>query len=273
VAGGFALCLALAPGVASAEDDPALPPPPEGVTDLLEEVPGVGQGAEDPEGEDPEGGGSEAEELPLETPEPPPFAIPPELVAAFQQFADQAGISEECVTGVTEALELIGNGIAGLPAELQEIATDLVAALQESAGAMDPAPLQDFLTGLIPAPDPEDPTAPPALPIGEDIAAGLQQLAETLASEACRPALPTPPTSAPPTQNPPQTPPAAYTPPQTPAAPAPQAPAAPTVYPGYAPTGAEAADPAPSPVAMGLALAVLAGGAAWTGRRWGASRH
>jgi MYXO-CTERM domain-containing protein len=105
------------------------------------------------------------------------------------------------------------------------------------------------------------------LPIGGDIAAGLQQLADTLQSEACQPATP-----APPAQNP-QTPPASYQPPQTPAPPAAQPPVEQAVYPGYAPTGAEEVDEGPSPAAIGLALAVLAGGAVWTRRRWRAAHH
>jgi hypothetical protein len=266
VAGGFALCLALAPGTAWAEDEPTSPAPPEAVAELPE-------GEQEPAGQEPESqeaeGQAAAEEQPSE--EPPVFELPPEVVAALQEFAAQAGFSEECVTGVTESLELIVNGVAGLPAELQQLVTDLGAAVQESIEAEDPAPLEEFLSGLAPAPPEEGSEEPPAVPIGGDIAAGLQQLADTLASEACQPA---PPAEEPeqPAANP-QQPPASYQPPQGPAAPAPQPPAQAVVYPGYAPTGAQEVEDGPSPAAIGLALAVLAGGAAWTGRRWRAARH
>jgi hypothetical protein len=252
VAGGFALALALAPGTAWAEDEPPTPTPPESVTDLVEGEQGSEQAA--------------AEEQPSEeAPEPPPFELPPEVVAALQQFADQAGISEECVTGVTESLELIGNGIAGLPAELEQLATDLGAAIQESIDTQSPTPVEDFLAGLAPE---EGSEGPPAPPVGGDITAGLQQLADTLASEACQPA----PPAEEPTENP-QQPPASYQPPQAPVAPAPQAPVQPAVYPGYAPTGADEVEDGPSPAAIGLVLAALAGGVVWTGRRRGAARH
>ena len=134
----------------------------------------------------------------------------------------------------------------------------------------DPTALEDFLSGLAPAPPEEGSEEPPPLPIGGDIAAGLQQLADTLESEACQPA---PPAEQPPTQNPPQQPPASYQPPPAPAAPAPQPPVQQVTYPGYAPTGAPEVEDGPSPAAIGLALAVLAGGAVWTGRRWRAARH
>ena len=195
MAGGFALCVVLVPGTALAEDEPA-PAPPDAVTDVLEGE----QGSEQPQDVDEQ---AVEEESPTEeTPEePPPFEIPPEVVAALQQFADQAGFSEDCVTGVTESLELIGNGVAGLPAELQELVTDLGAAVQESIEAQDPTALEEFLSGLAPAPPEEGSEEPPALPIGGDIAAGLEQLAETLQSDACQPA---PPAGAP-DANPPQT--------------------------------------------------------------------
>ena len=264
MAGGFALCVVLVPGTALAEDEPA-PAPPEAVTDVLEGE----QGNEQPQDVDEQ---AVEEESPTEeTPEgPPPFEIPPEVVAALHQFAAQAGFSEDCVTGVTESLELIVNGVAGLPAELQQLVTDLGAAVQESFEAQDPAPLEEFLSGLAPAPPEEGSEEPPPLPIGGDIAAGLEQLAETLQSEACQPAPPAP--------EPPAQPPASYQPPQGPAAPAPQAPApqAPVqeaVYPGYAPTGADEVEDGPSSAATAIALAALAGGALWTGRRWGAARH
>jgi hypothetical protein len=251
VAGGFALALALAPGTAWAEDEPPTPTPPESVTDLVEGEQGSEQAA--------------AEEQPSEeAPEPPPFELPPEVVAALQQFADQAGISEECVTGVTESLELIGNGIAGLPAELEQLATDLGAAIQESIDTQSPTPVEDFLAGLAPE---EGSEGPPAPPVGGDITAGLQQLADTLASEACQPA----PPAEEPTENP-QQPPASYQPPPSPPAPQ-QPPVQQAVYPGYAPTGAEDVDDEPSPVAIGMALVVLAGGALWTGRRWRAAHR
>ena len=262
MAGGFALCLALAPGTAWAEDEPATPAPPEAVAELPE-------GEQEPESREAEGQEADgaADEQPTEE-ETPAFELPPEVVAALQEFAAQAGFSEECVTGVTESLELIVNGVAGLPAELQQLVTDLGAAVQESIEAQDPAPVEEFLSGLAPAPPEEGSEEPPAVPIGGGIAAGLQQLAETLA-EACQPA---PPAPEPPAQTP-QQPPAGYQPPQGPAAPAPQPPAQAVVYPGYAPTGAPEVEDGPSPAAIGLALAVLAGGAAWTGRRWRAARH
>ena len=266
MAGGFALCLALAPGTAWAEDDPSTPAPDEAITDVVE----GGQGGEQEVGSQAEDEQAGEEQAADETPEPPAFEIPPEVVAALQQFAAQAGFSEDCVTGVTESLELIVNGVAGLPAELQQLVTDLGAAVQESFEAQDPAPLEEFLSGLAPAPPEEGSEEPPPLPIGGDIAAGLEQLADTLQSEACQPAPPAP--------EPPAQPPASYQPPQGPAAPAPQAPVqqAPVqeaVYPGYAPTGADEVEDGPSSAATAIALAALAGGALWTGRRWGAARH
>ena len=264
MAGGFALCLALAPGTAWAEDEPTSPAPPEVVAELPE-------GEQEPDSQEAEG--QEAEGAAGEQPPEegtPAFELPPEVVAALQEFAAQAGFSEECVTGVTESLELIVNGVAGLPAELQQLVTDLGAAVQESFEAQDPAPLEEFLSGLAPAPPEEGSDEPPAPPIGGDIAAGLQQLADTLASEACRPA---PPAEEPEPAANPQQPPASYQPPQGPPAPAPQPPVQQVTYPGYAPTGAPEVEDGPSPAAIGVALAALAGGAVWTGRRWRAARH
>jgi hypothetical protein len=268
VAGGFALCVALVPGTALAEEDPA-PTPPEVVTDVLEEEQGSEQ-PQDVEVQEAEGEEQEADE----TPAPPPFVIPPELVEALETIATEAGFSEECVTGVTEALELIGNGIAGLPTELQALVTDLTEAVQQSITDQNPAAFEKFLEdhGLALTPPEGGSGEPPALPpppVGEDIATGFEQLIEVLQSDACKPAPPTPP--APPGNNPPSNPPASYQPPQAPVAPAPQAPIQPAVYPGYAPTGAEEVD-GPSPAAIALALAFLAGSLAWSERRWRAAR-
>jgi hypothetical protein len=257
VAGAFAVCLALTPGTAWAEEDPAAPALPAEVTDVLE--------GQQSEGEQPV---EDEEAAADETPEPPAFEIPPEVIAAFEQLAAEAGISEECVNGVAASIEQIGNGIAGLPAELEGLATDLGAAIQESIDTQSPTPIEDFLGGLNPAP--EDPEGPPTPPIGGDITAGLEQLAEVLQSEACQPAPPAPP--APPANNP-QQPPAVHQPPQPPAAPAPQAPVQPAVYPGYAPNGAEQADEGPSPVALGIATAFLAGSGVWASRRWRAAHR
>jgi hypothetical protein len=273
VAGGFALCVALVPGTALADDEPTTPAPLEDVTGVLEE----GAPGGDLSGEDPAAGAEEGEEQsPLEeTPEePPPFEIPPELVEAFETLAAGAGVSEECVTGVTEALEQIGNGIAGLPTELQALVTELTDAVQQSITDQNPAAFQKFLEdhGLALTPPEGGSGEPPALPpppVGEDIATGFEQLIEVLQSDACKPAPPTPP--APPANNPPSNPPASYQPPQAPVAPAPQAPIQPAVYPGYAPTGAEEVD-GPSPAAIALALAFLAGSLAWSERRWRAAR-
>ena len=261
LAGGFALCVALVPGTAWAEDDPSTPPPDEAITDVVE----GGQGGEQEVGSQAEEEQAEEEQAD-EAPEPPPFEIPPEVIAALEEFAEQAGFSEGCVTGVTEALERIGNGIAGLPAELQELATGLAAAVQQSIDDGNGDALQGFLESLAPAPE-EGSEEPPAPPIGGDIATGLQELADALS--ACQPA---PPAEEPPTENPAQQPPASYQPPQAPVAPAPQAPVQPAVYPGYAPTGADEVEDGPSPAAIAIALAALAGGAVWTGRRWGAAR-
>ena len=263
VAGGVVLCLALVPGTAWAEEEPTTPAPPEVVAELP-------VGEQEAEAQQAESQEAEEEQPAGETPEPPAFGLPPELVAALQQFAAQAGFSEECVTGVTASLELIVNGVAGLPAELQQLVTDLGAAVQDSIEAQDPAALEEFLSGLAPAPPEEGSDEPPAPPIGGDIAAGLQQLADTLASEACRPA---PPAEEPEPAANPQQPPASYQPPQGPPAPAPQPPVQEVTYPGYAPTGAPEVEDGPSPAAIGVALAALAGGAVWTGRRGRAARH
>jgi hypothetical protein len=265
VAGGFALCVALVPSTASAEDEPATPAPAEEVAEVL----GGEQGTEQPQDvEDQEGGEEQSAD---ETPEePPPFEIPPEVITALEEFAAQAGFSEECVTGVTEALERIGNGIAGLPAELEELGTGLAAAAQQSLTDGNPDALTAFLEGLAPIPPEEGSEDPPALPIGGDIAAGLQQLAETL-QEECQP---TPPGEQPDPTGPPAQPASGpQPPPQNPPAPAPQQPVQQATYPGYAPTGAEEVEDGPSPAAIAIALAALAGGAVWTGRRWGAERH
>jgi hypothetical protein len=265
VAGGFALCVALVPGTAWAEDDPATPAPAEEVVEVLEGEQGTGQ----PQDVEQQEGGEEqsADETPEE---PPPFEIPPELVEAFEKLAAGAGISEECVTGVTDALERIGNGIAGLPTELQQVGTDVASALEAAAGG-DPGPLEELLTEFAPAPPAGGSDEPPTLPIGADIQAGLTQLAETLESDACKPA---PPSEEPEPTDPPAQPAAGpQPPPQAPLAPAPQQPIQQGTYPGYAPTGAEEVEDGPSPAAIVLALAALAGGAVWTGRRWGAARH
>jgi hypothetical protein len=262
VAGAVAACVVLAPGVAAAEDDPSSPAPPEPVTDLLEDAQGSA-----PEGAEQQAGEQQTAD---ETPEPPPFELPQEIEDGLHQFAEQAGISEECVDGVTESLELIGNGIAGLPGELQQLGEGLADAVQESIETQSPTPVEEFLSGLAPSP-PEEGSEEPPLPIGGDIAAGLQQLADTLQSEACQPA---PPAEHPePEEEQTQEPaPAAHQTPQSPAPPAPQQPVQPVAYPGYAPTGAEP-DDGPSPEAVGVGLALLAGSGAWAGRRWRAAHR
>lgn len=242
---GLAAALVLVPGTAWAEGDPALPG----------EVTGA------PEGDRTAEADATRPTTPTSTAEEPPaFEFPPELVAALEELAAQAGISPACVTGVVDSVELVGTGIVGLPGELQVLVTDLGAAVQEAVDSQDPAPVQEFLERLAPSQEGED----AALSVGEDIAAGLQQLADTLASDACRPAPPAPP------GGPPAGPqPAAAVPP--PAPPAPPAPAQPVVYPGYAPTGADGDDGGLPLGAVGVALTATAAGAVWTGRRWRAA--
>lgn len=251
LAAGLVAAVVLVPGTAWAEDDPALPTD---VAATLDEAGGT------------DGGGDEA--ATTTTPSEPAFEVPPELVAAFGELAAQGGFSEDCVNGVVAALELIGNGLAALPAELEALVTDLVGAVQASIEAQEPGPLEEFLTGLQPS---EEGSDEPPTPIGGDIVAGLELLATTL-SEDCAPAPAAPTTPTPPAggnRDAGHTP--AYTPPHTPHAPAPPA-AQPVVYPGYAPTGAERDAGGLPLAAVGAPLALTAGGAAWTGRRWRAAR-
>ncbi len=263
-AGGLALCIALAPGTAWAEDEAPPPVSEETVTDIVE------GGQEVQEQETPEQQEGAEEQEAEETPEPPAFEFPPEVVAALQEFAAQAGFPEDCVTGVVASLERIGNGIAGLPAELQQLLTDLGTAVQEQLAEPDGTALEEFLSGLVPTPPAEGSEEPPAPPVGGDITAGLQDLAAAL--QACQPA---PPSEGPDNTPTPQQPVGHPQPPQAPA-PAPQAPQAPiqpAAYPGYAPTGAEEAEDGQPLAPIGLALVVLAGGAAWAGGRWRAARR
>jgi hypothetical protein len=240
-AAGLATGLVLVPGSAGADEPSDVP-------------------AESVEGAVDDLGGSDSEAA-AETSEPTPFEVPPQLREAFEQFAEQAGISQECVDEVTAALEQIGRGLTTPPAPPEQVIADLQAALDGLPDGPTPedfAELQEQLEAIL---DPQN----------NDVAEGLHRLGEALQSEECRPATPissTPPASS--SSRPPAA--AAYTTPtHTPpaAAPAPK----PAAYPGYAPTGAESDADAMVPLAAGGTLLLIgAGGAVWARRRWRAAR-
>ncbi|MGY1615247.1 hypothetical protein ACI797_00725 [Geodermatophilus sp. SYSU D00691] len=152
------------------------------------------------------GTGSEDEAPAL--PEPPAELGPEQLAELLAPL----GISEECVTGVYEDFEAIGEALAGGGEDLLNLLTQLVGALQNGGAGLGPEALTE-----------------------NDLATALQDLVTTL-QEQCAPAHGggTPP----PADGGHSAPPAAKPHEQAPAAPvaAPVA-AAPVSYLGYAPTG------------------------------------
>lgn len=193
----------------------------------------------------------------------------PALDEILEELGAALGLSEECVTGVQEALATTAGGLTGLPAELQALLAQFETGLQAALESQDPAALEAFLDEVFGTGDePED--AP--LPLGQKILVGLEELVATL--PACLPAppeggekpTPTTPPAAAPTHEPPAATPAPHTP-----APAAQ----PVAYLGYAPTGAGSAraDDASVPLsALGGGLVLLAAGAAGYGMRGRAVR-
>jgi hypothetical protein len=245
---------------------------------------------------------------PQAVPAPPAFEVPPEIRDAFQQLADAAGLPENCVDGVADAIELIVNGLIALPLELAGLLADLLGLLGEG-GVPLPTELQGLLDQLLgglegeesPAPEtvateeaPEASAGALALPIdglpggqpeeeapegpapGGEEAPELPTLVEGLiafgaALQACAPEAP-----AEEPEPEPQTP-VVATPeqPAPPAPPAAQPVAQPVSYPGYAPTGADAAraDDVSVPLtALGGGLVLVAAGAAGHGMRGRAVR-
>jgi len=192
--------------------------------------------------------------------------VPPELADALDQLAAGLGASPECADGIQASIELIIDGLAEIPAQLQAQLEDLLTQLQEMGadGPPDAASLEELQTAIedalaggatVPtsdgAPDPAD----------SKIVQGLQLLGETL-SQKCMPAPPTAAGNTPPSQTPAATSPQPTQPAQTPAA-------QPVVYPGYAPTGGarleEASATGPLTAAGGTVL--LLGAAAAAGHR------
>jgi hypothetical protein len=253
VAAGMTGALLLLPGTAWAADD-GTPTVPTEITDVTDIT----------------GTTSTSTSSASTTPAPPPFEIPQELEDAFAQFAEQAGISQECVDDVSAALEQIAAALAASdvdPAELE-------AAFQEALAALSVPPTEEQLAALAAALEARL-NPPPSQ--GEQLQAGLESLAAALQSEECRPAPPAAPTSsAAPTGGASHPGGGHTTPPQTPAAtthPAPQAAPQTVTYLGYAPTGAERESSALVPVAALGSLALVAGAGALGYRRWRAPRR
>jgi hypothetical protein len=267
---GMAAALVLVPaGMAQAGPEDSGNPLGEGAAALdgvVKDVPVVSDlipGADDGEDTDDVDPGTEP---PVEAPE---FAVPPEVLAAFQQLAAQAGISEDCVTGIADGIALIGNGLAGLPAELEALVTDLGGAIQEAIESQDPAAIPGLIQDLL-NPAGEDGESP--VPIGGGVVAGLQLIATTLAEDCA----PTPPTAEEPEPEPEVDDSEVVHPaPEHPAPPAAQPVAQPVSYPGYAPTGVDTAraDDVSVPLtALGGGLVLVAAGAAGYGMRGRAVR-
>jgi sortase (surface protein transpeptidase) len=198
---------------------------------------------------------------PSTTPSPPPFEIPEALEDAFARFAEQAGISQECVDEVTASLEQIARGLTTPPAPPEDVVAEIEAALGGLGEAPTPEDLEALLAELEGLLDPQD----------NDVAHGLERLGAALASEECRPAVPAPPTSSAAPTGGAGHPGSGYSPPaHTSPTPHPTPQAAPqtVTYLGYAPTGAERDSSALAPVAALGGLALVAGAGALGHRRW-----
>jgi hypothetical protein len=250
VAAGMTGALLLLPGTAWAADD-GTPTVPTEITDVTDIT----------------GTTSTSTSSASTTPAPPPFEIPQELEDAFAQFAEQAGISQECVDDVSAALEQIAQGLSTPPAEPADVVAQVQGALDGLGGTPTPEDFEALLAELEALLDPQN----------NDVAQGLESLAAALQSEECRPAPPAAPTSsAAPTGGASHPGGGHTTPPQTPAAtthPAPQAAPQTVTYLGYAPTGAERESSALVPVAALGSLALVAGAGALGYRRWRAPRR
>ena len=238
----------------------------------------------------------------------PAFEVPPEIRNAFQQLADAAGLPENCVDGVADAIELIVNGLIALPLELAGLLADLLALLGEGDSPLPPE-LQELLDQLLaglegeespelePEPDavvaPDAPEASdaqagaldlsfggspdektPEVPApGDEEAPELPTLIEGLlalgaALEGCIPEAPAEEPEPEPDNQP------VVATPEQPAPPA-QPVAQPVAYLGYAPTGADTAraDDVSVPLtALGGGLVLVAAGAAGYGMRGRAVR-
>jgi hypothetical protein len=260
VALGLAAALVFVPGVAlAAPGDPV----GEVTTDpaqLLEDI--VGGGAGDSGAVADETGTAPEADAPEGLPGPEDL---PSLDTVLQELGGALGLSDECVTGIQDSLDTTAGGLTGAPAELQALLAEFQTGLQTALESQDFAALDAFLAEVFGSGD-ESADAP--LPLGQDILAGLEELAATL--PACQPALP----GGGGTGTPPATPPAAPSPQQPPAVtpvPATVAPVAqPVAYLGYAPTGADTAEAADTSVpltVLGGGLVLLAAGAAGYGLR------
>ncbi|MDK3257335.1 hypothetical protein [Blastococcus capsensis] len=257
-ASGLTAALVVVPGLARAEDPPALPG--EAGAPLGEVIEGdtdaVGGGALP--GTEPAATGGTEDPAPARSPE-----VPPELDAALGQLAAALQLPDECVDGISQSLDLVVGGLLAIPAEFEALVADLRAALERAAAGGGPDGLPDLAEELqlILAG-----SADPALVADSSIVEGLELLAETLPT--CMPTLP----AAPPEFPQPPAPPAPA--PAPPVAPAPQPVAQPVVYPGYAPTGADEDRDDVPPAALVGALALLVGtgaGATAYRRQWRAA--
>jgi hypothetical protein len=249
---GLAAALVFAPGVALAAPGVTSEGAPADPTELIEELldGAAGESGPAPEAADP-----------ASAPAPAELPDPAELLA---ELGTALGLSQECVTGVQEALETTAGGLTGLPAELQALLAEFQTGLQAALESQDPAAVDAFLDEVFGTGD-EPADAP--LPLGQEILAGLEELAATL--PAC---LPAPPTDGGTPTPGPTTPPAATPTPQPPAA-TPHAPAPvaqPVAYLGYAPTGADSAradDTSVPLTALAGGLLLVGAGAAGYGMR------
>jgi hypothetical protein len=249
--------VALAPGVASAGDDPPNP------TDLVDQVQDAVTGGTVPAGgSDPAtASGQSAEESPL--PEPPEGLDP----SALQPLFDALGLSPECTAAMQEDFQGV---IDSIPATVQAIIDAIVDQLPTD-GLSSPTEITDPESGatvlLAPAQGGEPPSFtaedPPALPVVD----ALQKMFDDF-QELCVPAPPAPGGNPPPPPGGHVSP--GVAPPAPPPAAAPPAPQ-PVSYPGYAPTGGtpeESASPLPLAALGGL---VLLSGAVAAGYRMSSS--
>jgi hypothetical protein len=244
VAAGMTGALLLLPGTAWAADD-GVPALPSEITDVTQTTSTSSSSAT--------------------TPAPPPFEIPQELEDAFAQFAEQAGISQECVDEVTASLEQIARGLSTPPAAPEDVVDEIQAALDGLGGSPTPEDFEALLAELEALLDPQN----------GDVAQGLQRLAAALQSEECRPAPPAAPTSSAGSTGGASHPGGGYSPPANAPAthPAPQAAPQTVTYLGYAPTGTEREGSAVVPLAALGSTALLAGAGALGYRRWRAPRQ
>ena len=155
-----------------------------------------------------------------ETPEePPPFEIPPEVVAALQQFADQAGISEECVNRGDREPRADRQRRRRPPCRAAAGGAPTSPRRSRSPiETQDPTALEEFLSGLAPSPE-EEPGRRSRYPSAATSPPGCSS---SPTRSRLRRAGPLRRPRSPPRRTR-SSPPASYQPPQAPAAPAPPA--------------------------------------------------